>query len=109
MKRVEIDRTKSFNRDDVLKLESMRGHVLKLVDSVSALPFTSTKDIAREADKFEKAFAHARWRAAESSPVLTGDLLLAERLCPGIADAVLAFCGETVSWGRQLQSPRIAV
>ncbi len=90
---VAIDRTKTFNRDDVLKLESMRGHVLKLVHSVSALPFISTKEIAREADKFEKAFAHARWRAAESSPVFTGYLLLAHRLCPGIADTVLAFCG----------------
>ena len=77
---------------EVIKLECLHGHARNLVDSVSALPFVSSKEIARQSEAVDKAFAHARSRVADNSPAFTGYLLIAARLCPGIADAVLAFC-----------------
>ena len=88
-----FDRTRSFNAADIAKLEDVGAQARILVDSVAALPFVSAKDISRESANCEKAFANARERAAQNSSAYTGYLCLVDRLRPGVAAAIIAFCG----------------
>ena len=90
--KITCGRTKKLTMSDLQLFEQVYALGHRFVDAASSLPYISRTAIARESSRYEKAFEKVRSRVAEASTLYTGYVCLSDRLGPGVANHVIAFC-----------------
>ena len=90
--RVAQDRTRRLTAADIEKLEDVFRLGIQFVGTASALPHIPRQAFARWERPFEQSVAKTRKQVEKHALLYTGYRCLSERLCPGLAASVLAFC-----------------